>query len=392
MNYLKGLTLIAASICVLSCTQQKKTGIHGVVQYCDEVLVLEITTQQLKPIDTLLITDKTFNYQPNTDVPTFLLFEFPTGSKIPVLYQPGEYIELNINDTTEFGDFTASGSLSTARLARQRDLLSATARFIDSLDEVNATYLDTSINSSIRRDLYDAAQQRLAQHRKALEAIIDEDTTDLGNILALNQRLGEIDFFDYQHDYAYYEKVDRGLQAAHPNHAHANYFHKRLEEYKAAMVRQMRIDNAAEKVVVGTQAPEISLPNLEGEILNLSDLRGKVVLIDFWASWCGPCRRANPELVALYEKYKTKGFEIFSVSLDGIPNQPNPKNDWRFAIEKDGLIWPYHVSDLVGFESQVFDLYGFDGIPFTILVDGQGKILARNLRGKALAQKLAELL
>jgi hypothetical protein len=96
--------------------------------------------------------------------------------------------------------------------------------------------------------------------------------------------------------------------------------------------------------------------------------------------------------VALYEKYKTKGFEIFSVSLDGIPNQPNPKNDWRFAIEKDGLIWPYHVSDLVGFESQVFDLYGFDGIPFTILVDGQGKILARNLRGKALAQKLAELL
>jgi thiol-disulfide isomerase/thioredoxin len=102
-------------------------------------------------------------------------------------------------------------------------------------------------------------------------------------------------------------------------------------------------------------------------VLKFSDLKGKVVLIDFWASWCGPCRAENPNVVRLYEKYKNKGFTVFSVSLD------DEKSKWKDAIRKDNLSWPTHVSDLKGWKSPVVTSYGFDGIPFTVLVNKEGK-------------------
>lgn len=135
----------------------------------------------------------------------------------------------------------------------------------------------------------------------------------------------------------------------------------------------------------GNAAPEIVLPTPEGKELALSALRGKVVLIDFWASWCGPCRREMPNVVAAYKKYKDKGFEIYGVSLD------KEKDKWLAAIAKDGITWP-QVSDLRYWESSVVPLYSIEGIPFTVLVDREGNILAKNLRGPALDKKLAEVL
>ena len=136
----------------------------------------------------------------------------------------------------------------------------------------------------------------------------------------------------------------------------------------------------------GTIPPDISLSNPEGKLMKLSDLRGKVVLIDFWASWCGPCRRENPNVVKAYQKYNPKGFEIFSVSLD------KDKNAWINAIKADNLIWKNHVSDLGGWQSSVCPLYRVNSIPFTVLLDKEGKVLAKNLRGQALEQKLEEVL
>jgi peroxiredoxin len=136
---------------------------------------------------------------------------------------------------------------------------------------------------------------------------------------------------------------------------------------------------------VGQPAPEISLPTPEGEIRSLSDLRGKVVLIDFWASWCRPCRMENPAVVAAYQKYKDKGFEILGVSLD------RNKDQWINAIKKDGLDW-HHVSDLQFWQSEAAKSYGVHSIPYTVLVDPKGKVIAERLRGAALDRKLAELL
>lgn len=132
-------------------------------------------------------------------------------------------------------------------------------------------------------------------------------------------------------------------------------------------------------------APEISLPNPQGEIIKLSDLRGKYVLIDFWASWCGPCRKENPNVVRLYNKYKDENFTIYSVSLD------KDKTRWEMAIKADGLIWDNHVSDLKYWDSEVVPKYKIKGIPHTVLIDPEGKIIGTKLRGAALEQKLKEL-
>ncbi|MCC6279471.1 MAG: TlpA family protein disulfide reductase, partial [Saprospiraceae bacterium] len=114
-------------------------------------------------------------------------------------------------------------------------------------------------------------------------------------------------------------------------------------------------------------------------------MRGKIVLIDFWASWCGPCRRENPNVVANYNKYKDKGFDILGVSLDREPNA------WKKAIKDDGLPW-HHISDLKGWQSSHAAQYSVTSIPQTVLVDKDGKILARNIRGEQLGAKLKELL
>lgn len=138
------------------------------------------------------------------------------------------------------------------------------------------------------------------------------------------------------------------------------------------------------KTSVGAVAPEISLKTPQGETLSLSSLRGKYVLIDFWASWCGPCRAENPNVIKVYNKYKDKGFEILGVSLD------KEENAWKQAIAQDGLPWK-HVSDLKYWQSEAAVTYSVQAIPQTFLIDKEGVIVAKGLRGAELEEKLAEV-
>lgn len=135
----------------------------------------------------------------------------------------------------------------------------------------------------------------------------------------------------------------------------------------------------------GQLAPDFTLPNPEGEPVSLSSLRGKYVMIDFWAAWCGPCRKENPNVVRMYHRFKDKGFEILGVSLD------QSKDKWVKAIADDQLPW-VQVSDLQGWQSSAAQLYNIEAIPHTVLLDKEGKIIARNLRGAELEQKLESLL
>ena len=143
---------------------------------------------------------------------------------------------------------------------------------------------------------------------------------------------------------------------------------------------------------IGQEAPDIKMRNPEGTVIELNALRGQVVLIDFWASWCGPCRRENPVVVEAYESFKDsefkigKGFTVFSVSLD--KNQ----KAWEQAIADDRLLWPYHVSDLAGWNSRIAAIYRVNGIPMNFLIDKNGVIVAKNLRGPALKSALQQLL
>jgi thiol-disulfide isomerase/thioredoxin len=137
--------------------------------------------------------------------------------------------------------------------------------------------------------------------------------------------------------------------------------------------------------MVDIPAPEIAQTDTAGLVRKLSDLKGKVVLIDFWASWCGPCRKENPTVVAAYKKYREKGFEVFSVSLD------QDKGRWINAINQDGLVWPNHVSDLKYWQNEAAAKYSVTSIPRTVLIDRNGVITDHNLRGEALEKKLKEI-
>lgn len=143
---------------------------------------------------------------------------------------------------------------------------------------------------------------------------------------------------------------------------------------------------AANPFARGKQVPDFTELRTDGKkSMKLSDLRGQVVLLDFWASWCGPCRAENPNVVKNYQKYKDAGFTVMSVSLD------SNKDKWLAAIQADQLNWPNHVSDLGGWNSKVAKLYGVQSIPFTVLIDKDGKVIATNLRGAALEQTLQQI-
>jgi len=174
--------------------------------------------------------------------------------------------------------------------------------------------------------------------------------------------------------------TDKGLQQEVVLALHEKYPQNAIVEE-----RYNKINTPQFRTAEGSIAPELEFADPDGKVRRLSDLRGKVVLVDFWASWCGPCRKENPHVVSMYAKYHDKGFEVFSVSLD------NKAESWKAAIAKDQLVWPNHVSDLKGWGSAAAKLYGVSSIPSTFLLDREGHIIAKGLRGEALTAALKQI-
>lgn len=197
-------------------------------------------------------------------------------------------------------------------------------------------------------------------------------------------------YLNPQTDLALYKKIETGLAESVPNteyHIAVQTQIKQIETQNKIRIEQEEERIRLEKLsAVGSIAPELNFPSPDGKVITLESLRGNYVLIDFWASWCRPCRAENPNVVKLYNEYKDKGFTVYSVSLD------RDKNRWIGAIKQDNLTWPNHVSDLKQWKSEAVKTYGFKGIPFTVLIDKEGKIIDKNLRGLALENKIKELL
>lgn len=236
------------------------------------------------------------------------------------------------------------------------------------------------------------------QYRQYIKGMIEKTTTkqqlenfivnEADPILAMALILGTAKPNPQLH--ATYEGIAKKLQAQYPDVDITRQF----VEFSNTMKQQYNKQQSRYKVRLGQEAPDIVMQDVNGKTRKLSDLKGKLVLLDFWASWCGPCRRANPHVVEMYHKYKDEGFTVFSVSLDGLDSRTKKrfpanqldaqmkrsKQRWLDAIAKDKLVWDTHVSDLKKWDSEAASLYGVSSIPTTFLIGKDGNIVALNPR------------
>lgn len=301
-----------------------------------------------------------------------------------LIIKPGEKITFSAKANDLARTYTIKGSAYSSQLKEFSDLV---------------------INYAKERDTISA------RFKRAIQAEKTEESEKLGKELSaaydnfLKGRNGFVDKYpaspalyavvshlNFNQEYDMLKKIETGLKASMPD----SYFYKqvagqtkRMEEVKAneeARIKEAeRQRKMKENVAPGKPAPDIAMADSNGVVKSLSSLKGNVVLLDFWASWCGPCRGENPNVVRLYNKYKDKGFTVYSVSLD------NDRKKWLTAIKKDQLTWPSHVSELKGWQTSVLPMYGISSIPFTVLIGKDGNIISTGLRGPTLEAKLKEI-
>ena len=269
--------------------------------------------------------------------------------------------------TTKQAWCTEVATLVNSQYAKaQKDKTTFEQLVNESNQEGRAVYTQSqNIISGIVQQYQTLYNRESEKNNKKLQDLLLANKDDIAVLMFL-------DNFPREKYAALHNEVVMALYAKYPDH--------QLVKEKYAVET-----SPATATSIGAIAPDLAFPDPDGNIRKLSDLRGKVVLLDFWASWCRPCRGENPHVVAMYQKYHDKGFEVFSVSLD------RDKESWKRAIASDGLVWPNHVSDLKYWSSEAARTYGVSSIPSTYLLDQNGRIIAKNLRGEALSNALKQL-
>ncbi len=288
------------------------------------------------------------------------------NKQIQTLILDEDDITLNVDGNSRTGFTEILGSRDhdlIVRVQKMRQELQSS----QALRDINSRFAAASQRGD-NEEMENLRAEYLVLEGKTTDAIANEIKANSGSLAALELLRGNV--IDKDKYFEVYQLVSENLNNDHP-------------EISVVKEFNQLVSNMA-KLAIGQIAPEIALPNPDGNITKLSSLRGNYVLVDFWAKWCKPCRVENPNIVKMYNKYNDKGFEVFGVSLD------RNKSDWLQAIEEDKLHWT-QVSDLKYWNSDAAKLYNVTAIPFGILLDPDGKIVAKNLRGMALQKKLSEI-
>lgn len=336
---------------------QSTVRLQGSIKHVDDKSDITLTriADEDKVVASTQLKKNNFSLQFEAGASDFYLLSYGNDESLLIVLHPNAQVEISIdNQKVSF-----IGSYEN----QQRMLM------LSEIEPLQAEYGELYFEYDLTED---SVSEKKLEAR--IDMIIEEYYKKVNDYLKANAGsmlcLILLEDMDINNDFEVFAIVNDSLTKKYPDNYFVQALNNQIEKYQ--------------KTAVGKMAPEISLNTPDNKNLKLSDLRGKIVLIDFWASWCGPCRRESPNMVKIYEKYKASDFEILGVSLD------KDHNAWVNAIETDGLIWK-HVSDLLAWETIVINEYGFDGIPYTVLVDKQGKIIAKGLRGNALEEKLHEL-
>ncbi len=378
--------IIAAFVIALfnACTDSKSKNNSGfeikgnLSNSKSESIFLEKLSQQGPTVvDSAIINEKgefvINNYSPSVG---FYRLRLSSSNFAMLVLDSAQKITIT-GDARDLGNtYKIEGSPDTKLYLEYNELAKGQKIRTDSLESVfnNALIvqkLDSLSADSLSKELQKPYEKMIASYSDIIAKKIKENASSFASIMAIQQIKPEF-YLDA------YQALDKGLGDKYPNNADVKSFHGMIQQTEMMVSRTQAIK-------VGVEAPELILPMPNDKDLPLSALRGKVVLIDFWASWCGPCRKELPNVKRCYEKYKNKGFEILGVSLD------KNRDEWIEAISKEGLTWP-QVSDLKFWQSEACQIYAVQSIPYTVLIDKKGIIIATDLRGADLDKKLAEVL
>lgn len=373
MNLKNSLIALLSILCLTTFAQAPKAfTVTGKVKSFNPggKVYLETNAQPAARVDSAVL-DKEGRFTLKSSVPDggAIYILSANDQKIALLVEGGETLNLTADGyrmtlkTGQPGSATVTGSKN---MDYYQQLMSLRTNMENRVKQWNIQYQDATQKKDSKKIA--EIEQAYNNSSRDMVAKVKQMLPNMGTSLAA---LFATNFLDEKEDFVTLDSLSRKFEREKPGSPLAQSFVGRMNRIRGVMV--------------GGQAPEITLTDTSGNTVPLSSLRGKYVLIDFWASWCGPCRQENPNVVRMYNKFKDKGFTIYSVSLD------QAKENWLRAIRNDHLTWT-HVSDLKFWQSAAAQLYGVNAIPATFLLDKDGKIIAKNLRGPELEQKLDEIL
>jgi peroxiredoxin len=379
------ISLAACSVIIFSCEEKKQLeagsfnySIQGkVLNTTSEYACLEeIRDKRWVTVDSAKIDDQSISFSGVKKEVDIYRIRIDKNSYLPVILT-GDNITFTVDAKEPFETVVFSGSKDNEAYAAFNKKMLEFNKAQSNLSRMLDSIKNTSTPSVIATNYMNQIKEVEAEMKVYVRESITKHT-------ASPIVFSMLSYADWENDFPFIETATTTIKQQQPDYKYTASLVTNVTQYKAYLEQKAAKDKG-NPAAIGKEAPEFALPDVTGKMVRLSSFRGKYVLLDFWASWCGPCRQESPNVVRAYNTYKGKNFDILSVSLD------DSKEKWLKAIEKDGLSWT-HVGDLKSWQSSVVQLYQVEGIPATFLLDPKGVVIARDLRGDALDAKLEELL